>query len=74
MEAETGFWIFFIAMLAVLGAVYIAPSWIGFRRNHPNRWVIFVMNIDSAAILTTKLSAKTVPKSRVLGYGLLQPE
>lgn len=45
MEAETGFWAFFIAMLAVLAVVYITPSWIAFSRNHPNRWVILVINI-----------------------------
>ena len=45
MEAETGFWIFFIAMLAVFAVVYITPSWIAFSRNHPNRWVILVINI-----------------------------
>lgn len=45
MEAETGFWIFFIAMLAVFAVVYITPSWIAFSRDHPNRWVILVINI-----------------------------
>jgi hypothetical protein len=45
MEAETGFWIFFIVMLAVFAVIYIAPSWIAFSRGHPNRWLILVINI-----------------------------
>jgi hypothetical protein len=31
--------------LLIAGLVYIAPSIVAFRRNHPNRWIILVINI-----------------------------
>lgn len=32
-------------VLAILGVVYIVPSIVAFRRNHPNRWIILVINL-----------------------------
>jgi hypothetical protein len=29
----------------IAGIIYIMPSIIAFRRNHPNRWIILVINI-----------------------------
>jgi hypothetical protein len=29
----------------IAGIVYIVPSIVAFRRNHPNRWIILVINI-----------------------------
>ena len=34
---------FFLAMGALL--VYFLPSIIAFRKHHPNRWIIFVLNL-----------------------------
>lgn len=31
--------------LAIAGLIYIAPSIVAFRRNHPNRWIILVINM-----------------------------
>jgi hypothetical protein len=31
--------------LLIAGIVYIMPSILAFRRNHPNRWIILVINI-----------------------------
>jgi hypothetical protein len=31
--------------LLIAGIVYIMPSIVAFRRNHPNRWIILVINI-----------------------------
>ena len=31
--------------LLVFGLVYTLPSIVAFRRDHPNRWVIFVINL-----------------------------
>jgi hypothetical protein len=32
-------------VLAILGLIYIVPSIVAFRRNHPNRWIILVINL-----------------------------
>jgi hypothetical protein len=29
----------------IVGIIYILPSIIAFRRNHPNRWIILVINV-----------------------------
>ena len=31
--------------LLIVGIVYIMPSIVAFRRSHPNRWIILVINI-----------------------------
>jgi hypothetical protein len=33
----------------IAGVVYIIPSIMAFRRNHPNRWIMLVINLASAA-------------------------
>jgi len=33
-----------VAFLLVLTAIYAAPSFVAFRRNHPNRWLILLIN------------------------------
>lgn len=32
-------------IFAIAGLIYIAPSIVAFRRNHPNRWIILVINM-----------------------------
>jgi len=39
------FVIFLGISLLIAGIIYIMPSIIAFRRNHPNRWIILVINI-----------------------------
>jgi hypothetical protein len=29
----------------IVGIIYIMPSIVAFRRNHPNRWIILVVNL-----------------------------
>jgi hypothetical protein len=31
--------------LLIIGAIYAAPTLLAFRRNHPNRWIILVINV-----------------------------
>jgi hypothetical protein len=31
--------------LLIIGAIYAAPTLLVFRRNHPNRWIILVINV-----------------------------
>jgi hypothetical protein len=42
---DTAFIIFLGIALLVVGIIYIMPSIVAFRRNHPNRWIILVINI-----------------------------
>jgi hypothetical protein len=36
----------FVALIFLIGGViYIIPSIVAFRRNHPNRWIILVINV-----------------------------
>lgn len=35
----------FLAFFLLVGIIYIAPSIVAFRRNHPNRWIIVVVNV-----------------------------
>lgn len=37
--------LFILAFFLIIGAIYVAPSIVAFYRNHPNRWVILVINI-----------------------------
>jgi hypothetical protein len=32
--------------LLIIGAIYAAPTLLAFRRNHPNRWIILVINVS----------------------------
>jgi uncharacterized membrane protein (DUF485 family) len=42
---DTVFIIFMGLAFLIVGVIYIMPSIIAFRRNHPNRWIILVINI-----------------------------
>src|SRR6266850_2831290 len=38
--------LFFLAIFfLIIGIIYITPSIVAFRRNHPNRWIILVINV-----------------------------
>ncbi|WP_426421791.1 superinfection immunity protein [Bradyrhizobium genosp. A] len=37
--------VFIGVLFLIIGAIYIAPTFVAFRRNHPNRWVILVINV-----------------------------
>lgn len=38
--------LFVVALIFLIGGIiYIVPSIVAFRRNHPNRWIILVINI-----------------------------
>jgi hypothetical protein len=38
--------LFVIALIFLIaGVIYIIPSIVAFRRNHPNRWIILVINL-----------------------------
>ena len=43
--SDTAFGIFLIVAFLIVSIIYIAPSMIAFRRNHPNRWIILVVNL-----------------------------
>ncbi|WP_213736029.1 superinfection immunity protein [Bradyrhizobium sp. dw_411] len=42
---DTTFIIFLGLGFLIVGIIYIMPSIVAFRRNHPNRWIILVINI-----------------------------
>ncbi|WP_454011988.1 superinfection immunity protein [Aquamicrobium terrae] len=35
----------FLVVLVILGVIYFLPTIIAFRRQHPNRWVILILNV-----------------------------
>lgn len=37
--------LFFVAFFLIIGFIYVIPTFIAFRRNHPNRWLILLVNI-----------------------------
>ena len=37
--------LFFAVFFLIIGFVYIIPTFIAFRRNHPNRWPILLINV-----------------------------
>jgi Superinfection immunity protein/Short C-terminal domain len=37
--------LFLAAFFLIIGFVYIIPTFIAFRRNHPNRWPILLINV-----------------------------
>jgi hypothetical protein len=43
--AEFVFDLAFGIVLLIIGAIYAAPTLLAFRRNHPNRWIIVVINV-----------------------------
>jgi Superinfection immunity protein len=42
---DTAFIIFLGIAFLIVGIIYIMPSIVAFRRNHPNRWIILVINV-----------------------------
>lgn len=44
-DSHTGDLVFLAIFFLVIGIIYIAPSIVAFRRNHPNRWIILVVNV-----------------------------
>ncbi|WFU81325.1 superinfection immunity protein [Bradyrhizobium sp. CIAT3101] len=44
-DSHTDDLIFLAIFFLTIGIVYIAPSIVAFRRNHPNRWIILVINV-----------------------------
>jgi hypothetical protein len=44
-DSHTGDLAFVAIVFLIIGLIYIAPSIVAFRRNHPNRWIILVINI-----------------------------
>jgi hypothetical protein len=45
---QTDVLLLWLLMLILLGIVFFLPSILAFRRQHPNRWVIFVLNLFTA--------------------------
>src|SRR5260370_42236918 len=43
--AELVFYLSFGIVLLIIGAIYAAPTLLAFRRDHPNRWIILVINV-----------------------------
>jgi hypothetical protein len=44
-DSHTGDLLFLAIFFLIVGIIYILPSIVAFRRNHPNRWIILVINI-----------------------------
>src|SRR3954462_14827215 len=42
---DTALVIFMGIGFLLVGIIYIMPSIVAFRRNHPNRWIILVINV-----------------------------
>jgi Superinfection immunity protein/Short C-terminal domain len=45
MESHTGGLIMVGLVFLIIGIVYIIPTLVAFRRNHPNRWPILLVNV-----------------------------
>lgn len=46
MEQDHSVDLLFLAIFfLIIGIIYIVPSIVAFRRNHPNRWIILVINL-----------------------------
>lgn len=45
MSENTLLFILLLLGAAIFCVIYMVPSIVAFRRNHPNRWVIFVINL-----------------------------
>lgn len=37
--------LFMVAFFLIIIAIYVAPTFVAFRRNHPNRWPILLINV-----------------------------
>lgn len=42
---DTAFVIFLVIGFLIAGIIYVAPSIVAFRRDHPNRWPILLINV-----------------------------
>ena len=42
---ELVFYLAFGIVLLIIGAIHAAPTLLAFRRDHPNRWIILVINV-----------------------------
>jgi hypothetical protein len=45
MEGHAGDLLILGTVFLIIGLVYISPSIVAFRRDHPNRWLILVINL-----------------------------
>lgn len=45
MDDHFGDLVFIAVLFLIIGAIYITPTFVAFRRNHPNRWIILVINV-----------------------------
>lgn len=43
--SDTPTWIFIVLFYVTVALVYVTPSIVAFRRRHPNRWLILVINM-----------------------------
>ncbi|WP_425907492.1 superinfection immunity protein [Nitrobacter sp. TKz-YC02] len=44
-DSHAGDLIFLGIVFLIAGIIYIIPSFVAFRRDHPNRWIILVINV-----------------------------
>lgn len=44
-DSHNGDLVFLGIFFLIVGIIYIVPSIVAFRRNHPNRWIILVINV-----------------------------
>jgi hypothetical protein len=44
-DSHNGDLIFLGLVFLIVGMIYIAPSIVAFRRDHPSRWIILVINL-----------------------------
>jgi hypothetical protein len=44
-DSHSGDLLFLAVFFLIIGIIYIMPSIVAFRRNHPNRWIILVINV-----------------------------
>jgi threonine/homoserine/homoserine lactone efflux protein len=44
-DSHNGDLIFLSIVFLIIGMIYIAPSIVAFRRDHPSRWIILVINL-----------------------------
>ncbi len=45
MNDHSGDLIAVAVLFLIIGIIYIIPSIVAFRRNHPNRWIILLINV-----------------------------
>jgi hypothetical protein len=45
VQSHTGDLFFVAIIFLIIGIVFILPSIVAFRRDHPNRWIILVINV-----------------------------